>query len=142
MLVFSSIGWGFVFCSPHNDSKHTYLFEHPYFCHLHHCILIQASCILDDHKWQYIGTGKNGKPLIPFTIASKGDCTCLNTYIYKQWFSLLLMHGVAANTMFLGTSSESYLSGSSDFVSKLLTVLQTVLIMLLRSTLPCFAAMF
>lgn len=114
------------------------------------CILVQTSRGLDGHHRSfYIGGGNDGKTSIPFTMTFKifyrhfKDIyiqTYLHTNISKQCFSSLLMQRLAPNTTVLGISSEKHLPGSSGFSSKLLPALETALMMLFRSTLPCSTA--
>lgn len=55
------------------------------------CISAQVLRALDDrHNCLHIGSGKDKETLIPFTVVSKDDCTCLNANISKQ-SSFLLM---------------------------------------------------
>lgn len=80
-------------------------------------ISVQGSRALEGHhECLYIGSGKDGKALIPFTAFSKDDCTCLNDNISKQCSSSLLMNQISPNTMFLGISSEKHFRGSSGFL--------------------------
>lgn len=79
-------------------------------------ISFQASRALDGHHdCLYAGSRGDGKALIPFTVASKDDYSCLNENISKQCFSILVMHWIPPNTKFLGISSEKHLPGSSGF---------------------------